>query len=85
MDDVLNLLIVYFQLDMWKYTNRNYIMYVPDGVELTKAEQLDMASHKQEIEYSNTRLKHNPFDDSQSKETISEMAKAQVISKFLVY
>lgn len=52
-------------------------MFVPDGVELTKNEQLEMASKKQEIEYSNTRLKHNPFDDSQSKDTITELAKAQ--------
>lgn len=45
---------------------------------MTKAEQLEMASHKQEIDYSNTRLIHNPFDDAQSKETISGMVKAQV-------
>lgn len=63
---------------MWKYTNKNYIMYVPDAVELTKAEQMEMASKKQEIDYANTRLKHNPFDDAQSKETISGMVKAQV-------
>lgn len=53
-------------------------MYIPDGVELTKAEQLEMASKKQEINYSNTRLKENPFDDAHSKETISGMVKAQV-------
>lgn len=64
-------------VDMWKYTNKNYIMYVPDGVELTKAEQLEMASRKQEVNYANTRLKQSPFDDSQSKETIGELAKAQ--------
>lgn len=65
------------QVDMWTYTNKNYIMYVPDGVELTKEEQLEMATNKQEIEYSNTRLRQNPFDDLQSKETITEMAREQ--------
>lgn len=64
-------------VDMWTYTNKNYIMYVPDGVELTKAEQQEMAGKKQEVNYSNTRLKQNPFDDAQSKETIGELARTQ--------
>ncbi|XP_037048566.1 splicing factor ESS-2 homolog [Bradysia coprophila] len=64
-------------LDMWTYKNRNYVMYVPDGVELTKEEKLEMAKRKQEVVYSNTRLQHNPFDDKQSKETITELARCQ--------
>lgn len=52
-------------------------MYVPDGVDLTNEEKLEMARNRQEIEYSNTRLKINPFDDQNSKEKITEMAKAQ--------
>lgn len=64
-------------VDTWKYTNKNYIMYVPDGVDLTKEEQMEMAKHRQEIDYGNTRLTSNPFDDSDSKEKISEMAKMQ--------
>lgn len=53
-------------------------MYVPDGVDLMKEEKLEMAKQKQEIDYSNTRLTNNPFDEQQSKETITELAKAQV-------
>lgn len=64
-------------LDMWTYKNKNYVMYVPDGVELTKEEKLEMAKRKQEVVYSNTRLQHNPFDDRQSKETITELARSQ--------
>lgn len=64
-------------LDMWTYKNKNYVMYVPDGVELTKEEKLEMAKRKQEVVYSNTRLQYNPFDDKQSKETITELAKSQ--------
>lgn len=64
-------------LDMWTYRNKNFVMYVPDGVELTKEEKLEMAKRKQEVVYSNTRLQHNPFDDKQSKETITELAKSQ--------
>lgn len=64
-------------LDMWTYRNKNYVMYVPDGVDLTKEEKLEMAKRKQEVVYGNTRLHHNPFDDKQSKETITEMARSQ--------
>lgn len=71
-------MIKFLQIDTWKYTNKNSIMYVPDGVELTKAEQLERVDKKQEIEYNNTRFNVNPFNDQQSKETISELAKSQV-------
>lgn len=65
-------------VDTWTYKNKNSIMYVPDGVELTKEEKLDLVNKKQEIQYSNTRLKNNPFDEQRSKETITEAAKLQV-------
>lgn len=65
------------QIDTWTYKNKNYIMYVPDGVDLTTEEKLEMAKRKQEIVYNNTRLQSNPFDDKQSKDVISEMAKTQ--------
>lgn len=55
-------------------------MYIPDGVELTKAEQLERVNKKQGIDYSNTRFKANPFNERQSKESISELAKTQVLS-----
>lgn len=63
-------------VDTWAYTNKNYIMYVPDGVDLTRAEKLEMAKRKQEITYANTRLEHNPFDERQNKATIAEVAKS---------
>lgn len=53
-------------------------MYVPDGVDLMKEEKLEMAKQKQEIDYSNTRLKHSPFDEQHNKDTINELAKVQV-------
>lgn len=64
-------------VDTWTYTNRNYIMYVPDGVPLTKEEEVEMAKRKMKIIHNNTRLQKNPFDDKQNKETISELAKTQ--------
>jgi protein DGCR14 len=64
-------------VDTWTYRNKNYIMYTPDGVELTKAEKLEMSKLKMEISHSNTRMKESPFDDKQNKATISELAKLQ--------
>ena len=65
------------ELEMWNYTNKNYIMYIPDGVELTKEEKIEMAKQKQEVVHVNTRLTVNPFNEQQNKETISELAKSQ--------
>ncbi|XP_015113525.1 splicing factor ESS-2 homolog [Diachasma alloeum] len=64
-------------LDTWSYKNKNYIMYVPDGVELTPDEKVEMAKRKQEVVHDNTRLTVNPFNEKQNKETINELAKSQ--------
>ncbi|XP_011307461.1 protein DGCR14 homolog [Fopius arisanus] len=64
-------------LDTWSYKNKNYIMYVPDGVELTPDEKVEMAKRKQEVVHDNTRLTVNPFNEKQNKETINELAKCQ--------
>ncbi|XP_076641788.1 splicing factor ESS-2 homolog [Halictus rubicundus] len=65
------------QLDSWSYKNKNYIMYVPDGVELTPDERIDMAKKRQLVIHENTRLRTNPFNEQQNKETINELAKNQ--------
>ncbi|XP_078047700.1 splicing factor ESS-2 homolog [Augochlora pura] len=65
------------QLDTWSYKNKNYIMYVPDGVELTPDERIDLAKKKQIVVHENTRLRTNPFNEQQNKETINELAKNQ--------
>ncbi|KAL0122414.1 hypothetical protein PUN28_007263 [Cardiocondyla obscurior] len=65
------------QVDSWTYKNKNYIMYIPDGVELTAEEKIELAKRKQSIIHENTRLKTNPFNEQQNKETIDELAKSQ--------
>lgn len=65
------------QLDTWAYTNKNYIMYIPDGVELTKEEQIEMAKKRQRVMYKNTRLAVNPYNEQQNKETMNKLAKSQ--------
>ncbi|XP_011064259.1 PREDICTED: protein DGCR14 homolog [Acromyrmex echinatior] len=65
------------QVDSWTYKNKNYIMYIPDGVDLTAGEKIELAKKKQTIMHENTRLRTNPFNEQQNKETIDELAKSQ--------
>ncbi|EZA47587.1 splicing factor ESS-2 homolog [Ooceraea biroi] len=65
------------QVDSWAYKNKNYIMYIPDGVDLTTEEKIELAKKKQIVMHENTRLNANPFNEQQNKETISELAKSQ--------
>ncbi|KAH8320149.1 hypothetical protein KR074_003743 [Drosophila pseudoananassae] len=44
------------KIETWKYTNLNSIMYVPDGVELTKEERVQAAKRKQSIQHKATRM-----------------------------
>lgn len=52
-------------------------MYVPDGVELSSEERIEMARRRQEVIHDNTRLAVNPFNERQNKEEMSELAKSQ--------
>lgn len=64
-------------VDTWAFKNKNYIMFVPDGVSLTEEQQIELNKKRQEVVYSNTRLKLNPFNEMQNQETINELAKTQ--------
>ncbi|XP_041675183.1 splicing factor ESS-2 homolog [Drosophila eugracilis] len=44
------------KIETWNYTNMNSIMYVPDGVEYTEEERVQMAERKQSIQHNATRL-----------------------------
>ncbi|KAF7281586.1 hypothetical protein GWI33_004507 [Rhynchophorus ferrugineus] len=66
-----------FNVNTWGYRNKNYLMFNPDGQELTKEQELELLSNRQQITYENTRLRLNPFNDLRSKETINELAKTQ--------
>jgi protein DGCR14 len=64
-------------VDTWGYKNKNYIMYIPDGVPLTQEQEIELNKKKQEVVHPNTRLVINPFNEVQSKEAINELAKTQ--------
>ena len=63
------------KVDLWKYKNMNTVMYVPEGVELTREEQLEQARNRQEVVHNNTRLKMNPWNEQKNKEAIAQAAK----------
>ncbi|XP_055911127.1 splicing factor ESS-2 homolog [Eupeodes corollae] len=64
-------------IETWSYRNRNFIMYIPEGVELTEDEKIESINRRQVISHSNTRLSVNPFNESRNKETMSEIIKNQ--------
>lgn len=65
------------RVDMWTYKNKNFVMYVPEGVQFTREEQLEMAKNRQEVVHNNTRLTHNPWDEQKNREAIAQAAKNQ--------
>lgn len=58
------------KIETWKYTNMNSIMYVPDGVELTEQERVQLAERKQSIQHNATRLSQ-PEDSSTSNSELN--------------
>lgn len=64
-------------VDTWTYKNQNHIMFTPNGVPLTDEEIMEINKNKQEVVHYNTRLNSNPFNDIQSKDAITSLAKSQ--------
>ncbi|EDX02251.2 splicing factor ESS-2 homolog [Drosophila yakuba] len=60
------------KIETWNYTNMNSIMYVPDGVEYTEEERVQLAERKQSIQHNATRLpdeaKHREMDTKKQNE-----------------
>ncbi|UYV72711.1 DGCR14 [Cordylochernes scorpioides] len=65
----------------WKYKNKNSLMYIPDGAELTMEEKVKQITKKQLTIYKNTRLDKNPFNENANQNLIGELANAQARRK----
>lgn len=62
-------------LNTWKYLNKNEVMYVPQGVELSAKELIEQQKHKpREIIHENTRFHFTPFSNSKQKEAMQKAA-----------
>ncbi|XP_054730606.1 splicing factor ESS-2 homolog [Anastrepha obliqua] len=65
------------KIETWTYTNKNSIMYIPDGVELTEKERVEAAKRREIIQHNATRLSSNPFIETPTQKTGSEVGKNQ--------
>ncbi|KAK3751881.1 hypothetical protein RRG08_047154 [Elysia crispata] len=62
-------------LNTWKYLNKNHVMYVPQGVELSAKELIEQQKHKpREIVHENTRFHYTPFSNNKQKEAMQKAA-----------
>ena len=60
----------------WPFQNKNPVMYLPEGAELT-AQESAILTRKPQVIKENTRFKKDPFDATLSRKAIQEAALAQ--------
>lgn len=65
------------KIETWSYTNKNSIMYIPDGVELTEIERVEAAKRREIIKHNATRLNTNPFVETPNQKANNELVKTQ--------
>ncbi|XP_039968478.1 splicing factor ESS-2 homolog [Bactrocera tryoni] len=65
------------KIETWSYTNKNSIMYIPDGVDLTERERVEAAKRREIIKHNATRLNSNPFAETANQKANSELVKSQ--------
>ncbi|XP_067639852.1 splicing factor ESS-2 homolog [Eurosta solidaginis] len=65
------------KIETWTYMNKNSVMYIPDGVELTEQEQVEAAKNAKIIQHNATRLHTNPFVEPKTSKSSNELVKSQ--------
>ncbi|XP_077534147.1 ess-2 splicing factor homolog [Haemaphysalis longicornis] len=60
----------------WRYTNKNSLMYIPQGAALTAEERRERGPGRTII-HAHTRLEHCPFDESANRAALAQAADAQ--------
>lgn len=60
----------------WRYTNKNSLMYIPQGAPLTP-EELRERGPGRTIVHVHTRLEQSPFDENANKAALAQAADAQ--------
>ena len=64
-------------IETWNYTNKNALMYYPDGVELSAKEKIEgKFAKRQQIQHENSRFKKNPFPDESCDDKLAAAAAA---------
>lgn len=64
-------------IETWNYTNKNTLMYCPDGVDLSVQEKIEGKNEKrQEVSHKSTRFNSDPFPDSNCSAQLAEAAES---------
>lgn len=62
-------------IDTWTYKPKNAVMYVPDGVEYSAKELIEIKKHKgREVNHENTHFRENPFGVGRNREALHKAA-----------
>jgi protein DGCR14 len=72
-----------FECNTWKYTNKNSLMYVPEGVEDTVEENIEKKKRQIKVVHNNTRLSSEELAKLQGDAAVAEAAaEREKIEKF---
>lgn len=67
-------------VDTWKYKTRNALMYVPDGVDYSASELLELKKKKpRKVVHENTRFKENPWNALKNREAMKQAASDKAV------
>ena len=66
-------------IETWNYTNKNALMYYPDGVDASVQEKIDgKYTKRQQILHSNSRFSKDPFPDESCEDKLADAAATRV-------
>ncbi|XP_067024530.1 splicing factor ESS-2 homolog [Acropora muricata] len=66
-------------IETWNYTNKNALMYYPDGVDASVQEKIDgRYTKRQQILHSNSRFSKDPFPDESCEDKLADAAATRV-------
>ena len=69
-------------IETWNYTNKNSLMYCPDGVDASAQEKIDGKYRKrQEIVHTNSRFTKDPFPDVSCDDKLAAAAAARLAAQ----
>ena len=69
-------------IETWNYTNKNVLMYYPEGVEASAQEKIDgKYTKRQQILHSNSRFNKDPFPDESCDDKLAAAAAARLAAQ----
>lgn len=69
-------------IETWNYTNKNVLMYYPDGVDASAQEKIEgKYTKRQEIRHENSRFKKDPFPDESCDGKLAAAAATRLAAK----